>query len=79
MESSEQTGFYIYPPICTNGRIFAKGAFFHLVLSEYIYANQSHDFTNLNFCDVTLLSAIALDRAQSHKVVTSIVFSPLTW
>ena len=29
-----------------------KEGFFHLVISEY--ANKSHNFTNLNFCDVTI-------------------------
>ena len=48
MESSEQTGDYIYSPICTE---FWQVAFFHLVLSEYV--NQSNNFTNLNFCYVT--------------------------
>ena len=33
MESSEQTGDYIYSPICTD---FWQVAFFHLVLSEYV-------------------------------------------
>ena len=52
MESSEQTGAYIYLPICTNRLIFGKGLF-HLFLSEY--TNQSQNFTNLNFCDISLL------------------------
>ena len=30
MESTEQTGAYIYPPICTNCLIFGNGAFFIL-------------------------------------------------
>jgi len=30
-----------------------QGGFFHVVLSEY--PNQSHNFTNLNFCHLTLL------------------------
>ena len=30
-----------------------QGGFFHVVLSEY--ANQAHNFTNLGFCDLTLL------------------------
>ena len=34
-------------PICTSRLIFGKGGFFHLVLSEY--ANQSHNFKNVNF------------------------------
>ena len=34
-------------PICTNRLIVDKGGFFHLVLSEY--ANQSHNFKNVNF------------------------------
>ena len=34
-------------PICTSRLIFDKGGFFHLVLSEY--ANQSHNFKNVNF------------------------------
>ena len=33
--------------ICTSRLIFGKGGFFHLVLSEY--ANQSHNFKNVNF------------------------------
>ena len=36
MESSEQTGAYISLQICTNRLIFGKGAFFYLVLSEYV-------------------------------------------
>ena len=35
---------------------FWQGVFFHLVLYEY--ANQSHDFPNLNVCDVTLVLSI---------------------
>ena len=34
-------------PICTSRLIFGKGGFSHLVLSEY--ANQSHNFKNVNF------------------------------
>ena len=49
MESSEQTGDCMYSPICTD---FWQVAFFHLVLSECV--NQSSNFTNLNFCYVTL-------------------------
>ena len=52
MESTEHKGAYISPPICTRRLIFGKGFCFHLVLSKY--AIQSHNFTNLNFCDVTL-------------------------
>ena len=41
--------------------------FFHLVLSEY--ANQSHNFTNLNFCDVTVLpSTIVLVLSQTEFI-----------
>ena len=57
MESSEQTGAYIYPTIFTNRLILAR-RLFYLAISEY--ANQSHNFTNLNFCDVTLLFSIFL-------------------
>jgi len=58
MESSEQTGSYIYPPICTTKQAdFWLGGFFHVVLSEY--PSQSHHFTNLNFCDETLLFSIS--------------------
>ena len=53
MESAEETGAYIYPPICTSRLSFLQGVFFHFVLSEY--PNQSHNFTSLNFSDVTLL------------------------
>ena len=56
MESPEQTGSYSYPPIALTGLFFGKGLFFHLLLSEY--ANQSHHFTNLNFCDATLLFSV---------------------
>ena len=49
MESSEQTGDYMYSPICTD---FWQVAFFHVVISECV--NQSSNFTNLNFCYVTL-------------------------
>ena len=52
MESTENKGAYISPPISTRRLIFGKGFFFHLVLSKY--AIQSHNFTNLNFSDVTL-------------------------
>ena len=38
-------GAYISPSICTNRLIF-----FYLVFSDY--ANVSHNFTNLYFCDV---------------------------
>ena len=31
--------------------------FFHFVLSEY--PNQSHNFTSLNFCDVTILFSLS--------------------
>ena len=47
-ESLEHNSAYIYPSL-----IFGKWGVFHLVLSEY--ASQSHNFTNLNLCDVTLL------------------------
>ena len=57
MESSEETGAYIYPPICTSRLSFLQGVFFHFVLSEY--PNQSHNFTSLNFCDVTLLFSLS--------------------
>ena len=51
MESSEQTGSYIYPPICTDKLIFCKGTFFILFfLLKYDY--ESYNFTNLNYRDV---------------------------
>ena len=56
MESSEQTGAYIYPPICTSRLSFLQEGFLHFVLCEY--PNQSHNLTSLNFCDVTLLFSI---------------------
>ena len=40
-------------------------AFFHLILSEYV--NQSNNFTNLNFCYVTLFFS------DSRKVNISMV------
>ena len=43
--------------IFTNRLIFGKGVFFILVFLN-IYANQSHNFTNLTFCDVTLLISV---------------------
>ena len=46
MESSEQTGAYVYPPIYTNKLIFGR-FFFHLVLSEY--ATQSHNLQIVMF------------------------------
>ena len=55
MESSQQTGVYIHPTICTNRLILAR-TLFYLAISEY--ANLSHNFTNLNFCDVTFLFSI---------------------
>jgi len=67
VESSEQTGDYIYSPICTD---FWPVAFFHLVLSEYV--NQSNNFTNLNFCYVTLFSS------DARKVNISI-YGALCW
>ena len=36
--------------------IFGKGGPYHLVLSEYV--SQSHNFTNMNFFDVTHLFSI---------------------
>ena len=62
VESSEQTGDYIYSPICTE---FWQVAFFHLVLSQYV--NQSNNVTNLNFCYVTLFFS------DSRKVNISMV------
>ena len=41
MESSEQTGAYIYPLICTNRLIFGKGAF--LMLFLWILGLQPRD------------------------------------
>ena len=49
IEASEHSVAYISPPICFNQLNFG----FHLVLSK-IYLGQSHNFTNSNFCDVTL-------------------------
>ena len=47
---------YINQQICTNRMIFGKGSSSHLVLSEYV--NQSHNFINMNFFDVTHLFSI---------------------
>ena len=53
----ELKGAYISPPIGTKRLIFVKRTFFFgFVLSEY--AIQSYNFTNSNFCDVTLLFSI---------------------
>ena len=52
----EHKGAYIYPPICTKRLIFGKWTFFCFALSEYAF--QSHNFTNWNFCDVTLIFSI---------------------
>ena len=46
MESSGYNSAYI-------PHQFAFAGVIHLVLSQY--ATQSHNFANLNFCDVTLL------------------------
>ena len=53
MESSEHNGAYIFSPICINRLIFGKRTFFIFFFSEY--ANQSHNFANLVFPDVTVL------------------------
>ena len=70
MATSEQTGAYTYPPICTNKLIFGKGFFFHLILSEY--ATQSHNFANFNVCDITHLSSVVkyFDRAANLPYIT---------
>ena len=57
MESSEETGAYNYPPISTSRLSFLQEGFFHFVLSEYPY--QSHNFTSLNFCNVTILFSLS--------------------
>ena len=44
---------------------FWQRGFLHLALSEY--ANKSHNWTNLNFCDVTLLDSIL---QCNHQIVT---------
>ena len=69
MESSEQTGAYIFSPICINKLIFGKEVFPHLVLSEYANQSphQSNNFTNLNFCDVTLLYNQSLIIASTDR------------
>ena len=69
MEPSEQTGAYIFSPICTSRLIFGKEAFPHLFLSEYAKQSpdQSHNFTNLNFCDVTLLYNQSLIIASTDR------------
>ena len=50
MKLSEKTGAYIYPltlyQLALTGWFLAFRVFFHLVFSEY--ANQYHNFTNLN-------------------------------
>ena len=71
MESSEQTGAYIYPPICTNRLIFDNCAFFHLVLSEF--ANQSHNFTSLNFL-TSIFSSLLLIPTNVDRLL---LFSPI--
>ena len=64
MESSEKISAYISSPICTNRLIFGRGALFILL---FLIANQSHNFTNLNFCDFTLLFPLT---SQSSRVPT---------
>ena len=51
-ESLEHNSAYII----SSRLIFSKRDFLHLVLSEC--ASQSHNFTNLNLCDVTSLNNI---------------------
>ena len=46
-------GAYIYRPINTNRVIYGRGDFFNLLFLN-ILTNPGHNFTNLNFCDVTL-------------------------
>ena len=48
--------------LCTNGLTFWQKGFFHHVFSEY--ANHTHNFTNLNFCDVTLLLSIVFNMTS---------------
>ena len=53
----------ISSPTCTNRLIFGEGLFFIFLFLNMLnmlseYANQSHNFTNLNFRDVTLLFSI---------------------
>ena len=78
-ESSEQTGAYTYPPNCTNRLIFDKGAFFILFLSEC--ANQSHNFTSLNFLtsifSSLLLIHVLVDSSSSLLYHTSRLLVPL--
>ena len=49
MESSEQTGAYIYPPICTIERIFGNVAVFILF---FLMLTKSHFFFSIA-CSVT--------------------------
>ena len=55
--------------LINNRLIFGKEAFPHLVLSEYANQSldQSHNFTNLNFCDVTLLYNQSLIIASTDR------------
>ena len=68
MESSNQTDAYISSPLCTNRLNFGKRAF---LSRSSEYDNQSHNFKNLNFCDVTLVfsfdsvSSVAASRKVS--------------
>ena len=63
MDSSEQTGAYVSAPL--KQADFWQGGFLHIFLSEYF--NQSHNFPNLNFCDVTLLFAIKFSQRKLPK------------
>ena len=56
--SHENITVLIFSHQCVlTGRVLARGLFY-LVLSEY--TNRSHNFKNLNFCDVTLLFSMTI-------------------
>ena len=56
VRSHQSKPVLISSPTCTNRLIFGEGPFFIFLFLNMLseYANQSHNFTNLNFRDVTL-------------------------
>ena len=64
MESSEQTGACIYPPICTIKLLFDKGAFFILF---FLMLTKSHFFSSLGAYrrDTNLRDSLVSSNLQS--------------
>ena len=59
IESLEINGVYMFPSVCTSRLIFfGKGAFLIFFFFLNLGCNQSHNLTNVNFCDVTFLYSI---------------------